>query len=103
MHSSHQAAHDVGTHHAVLAARDALSAALSLQSAIEQVIAAISSGLLGAAGLIPARQALPVWNWGTDKAIGICLGNWLTLERFMDEDWFVGLAGNDAQDEWTFT
>lgn len=89
--------HAGGYHHAVLARRDALSAALSIQSAVEQMIAAISSGLLGAASLIPARTtARPVWNWGTDKAIGICLGNWLTLERFMDEDWFVGLAGNDA-------
>ncbi|KAM0756218.1 glycoside hydrolase [Meredithblackwellia eburnea MCA 4105] len=46
---------------------------------------------------------LKAWDWSTDKAIGMCLGNWLVLERWMDEDWFIGLAGEDAWDEWDFS
>lgn len=29
-------------------------------------------------------------------------GNWLVLERWMNEDWFIENAG-DALDQWTFT
>lgn len=32
------------------------------------------------AGAVAVRD-LAAWNWGTDKAIGMCLGNWLILER----------------------
>ncbi|UZJ54291.1 hypothetical protein CBS101457_003611 [Exobasidium rhododendri] len=49
--------------------------------------------------------ALAKWNL-TDpntKMVGTSLGNWLVLERWMDEDWFVGVAGDDAWDEWSFT
>lgn len=30
------------------------------------------------------------WDWtGDEKAYGVALGNWLLLERWMDEDWFM--------------
>lgn len=30
------------------------------------------------------------WDWtGEEKAYGVALGNWLLLERWMDEDWFM--------------
>lgn len=48
---------------------------------------------------------LPKWNL-TDpesKMIGVSMGNWLVLERWLDEDWFTGLAGPEAWDEWDFT
>ena len=35
---------------------------------------------------------------------GVALGNWLILERWMNEDWFVKTSGNiSAIDEWTFS
>lgn len=45
----------------------------------------------------------PKWNFGNDKMIGLNLGNWLILERWMNEDWFVNLAGPNSWDEWDFT
>lgn len=49
------------------------------------------------------EKPLPFWDASDpqNKIIGVSLGNWLTLERWMDEDWFTGWAPN-AQDEWTF-
>ncbi len=47
---------------------------------------------------------MPFWDF-TDpnqKVIGVSLGNWLVLERWMDEDWFVAQAGGNAWDEWGF-
>ncbi|KZO96716.1 glycoside hydrolase family 5 protein [Calocera viscosa TUFC12733] len=54
---------------------------------------------------VSAIAPLPKWNWtdSSQKMIGISLGNYLVLERWMTEDWFVGAAGPDAYDEWTFT
>ncbi|PWN93012.1 glycoside hydrolase, partial [Acaromyces ingoldii] len=52
-----------------------------------------------------AVTPLPAWNL-TDpntKMIGVSLGNWLVLERWMDEDWMTSTGGDDAWDEWTFT
>ncbi|KDE09516.1 hypothetical protein MVLG_00414 [Microbotryum lychnidis-dioicae p1A1 Lamole] len=43
------------------------------------------------------------WDWSQDKSIGMCLGNWLILERWMNEDWFVQVAGNSSLDEWTLS
>lgn len=43
------------------------------------------------------------WNFSSDKMIGLNLGNWLILERWMAEDWFVQKAGPNAWDEWDFT
>lgn len=47
--------------------------------------------------------AKPKWNFDKDKIIGVNLGNWLVLERWMEEDWFVEKAGPNSWDEWTFT
>lgn len=60
----------------------------------------------GATGLA-TRSAqlpkLPFWDVSdpSNKIIGVSLGNWLVLERWMNEDWFVSHAPN-AEDEWTF-
>ncbi|KAH9820586.1 family 5 glycoside hydrolase [Melampsora americana] len=43
------------------------------------------------------------WNFSTDKMIGLNLGNWLILERWMNEDWFTENAGANSWDEWDFT
>ncbi|BFZ55423.1 Glucan 1,3-beta-glucosidase 3 [Savitreella phatthalungensis] len=40
-------------------------------------------------------------SWSTFKGIGVNLGNWLILERWMDTTWFDNQAPG-AQDEWTF-
>ncbi|MBW0497017.1 hypothetical protein O181_036732 [Austropuccinia psidii MF-1] len=50
-----------------------------------------------------ALSPKPKWNFDTDKIVGVNLGNWLVLERWMNEDWFVAQAGPDAWDEWDFT
>ncbi|KDN52690.1 glycoside hydrolase family 5 protein [Tilletiaria anomala UBC 951] len=44
------------------------------------------------------------WNYSDPQAkvIGVSLGGWLVLERWMYEDWFTANAGNDALDEWSF-
>lgn len=36
-------------------------------------------------------------------SIGVCLGNWLVLERWTNEDGFVGHAGEGAYDELGFS
>ena len=44
--------------------------------------------------------------YGSDavRRLGISLGNWLVLERWMNEDWMVETAGtNNVWDEWTWT
>lgn len=41
------------------------------------------------------------WNWTTDKMHGVALGNWLLLERWMDEQAFVNMCGNSSLDEWS--
>ena len=48
---------------------------------------------------------LPFWNYADPQAkvVGVSLGNWLVLERWMDEDWFTSTAGGDAWDEWDFS
>ncbi|KAL9940252.1 hypothetical protein V8E36_000957 [Tilletia maclaganii] len=46
--------------------------------------------------------ALQAWDW-TDprqKVMGVSLGNYLCLERWLDEDWFRSVAGPDSWDEW---
>ncbi|GAA5993053.1 hypothetical protein JCM10908_003080 [Rhodotorula pacifica] len=52
---------------------------------------------------------LPAWNWGQNKSIGMCLGSWLQLEKWMLPDWFNNTvnavqsgAGATTLDEWTF-
>ncbi|PWN32599.1 glycoside hydrolase [Meira miltonrushii] len=49
---------------------------------------------------------LPKWNL-TDpesKMVGVSIGNWLVLERWLSEDWFVSEVGNGPiWDEWGFT
>ncbi|GAA6003866.1 hypothetical protein JCM10207_006441 [Rhodosporidiobolus poonsookiae] len=52
---------------------------------------------------------LPAWNWGQNKSIGMCLGSWLILEKWMLPDWFNETvnavqdgAGATALDEWSF-
>ncbi|EJU04688.1 glycoside hydrolase [Dacryopinax primogenitus] len=54
---------------------------------------------------ITAFAPLPKWNWTdpSQKLIGISLGNYLVLERWMSEDWFVNSSSPDAWDEWTFS
>lgn len=51
-----------------------------------------------------AIKDLAKWNLtDTDtKMWGASLGNWLVLERWMDEDWIRSIAGDDAWDEWSF-
>ena len=45
------------------------------------------------------------WKWTspTFKMLGVSLGNWLVLERWMQEDWMVEYGGQTAVDEWTFS
>ncbi|CDR45229.1 hypothetical protein NBRC10512_002929 [Rhodotorula toruloides] len=52
---------------------------------------------------------LPPWSWGQNKSIGMCLGNWLILEKWMAPDWFNNTvnavkpgAGATTMDEWGF-
>lgn len=48
--------------------------------------------------------ALAKWNM-TDpnsKILGVSIGNWLVLERWLDEDWITGIAGDNVWDEWSF-
>ncbi|OAV97192.1 hypothetical protein PTTG_05391 [Puccinia triticina 1-1 BBBD Race 1] len=45
----------------------------------------------------------PKWDFDVNKIVGINLGNWLILERWMAEDWFVQNAGPNSWDEWSFT
>ena len=44
---------------------------------------------------------LPKWDWlsPSKKAFGVNLGGWLMLERWMYEDWMVGVGGPNAWDE----
>ncbi|MBW0524958.1 hypothetical protein O181_064673 [Austropuccinia psidii MF-1] len=49
---------------------------------------------------LPAKKK---WDFDNDKIVGLNLGNWLVLERWMAEDWFVEKAGPDSWDEWSFT
>lgn len=53
----------------------------------------------------PSVEPLAKWDWtsSTTKMTGMALGNWLVLERWMDEDWFRGLAGDNAWDEYVCT
>ncbi|CAD6943112.1 unnamed protein product [Tilletia controversa] len=48
---------------------------------------------------------LPAWNWTdpTSKAFGVNLGNFLVLERWLDEDTFISMCGADAFDEYHCT
>ncbi|TNY22580.1 glycoside hydrolase superfamily [Rhodotorula diobovata] len=52
---------------------------------------------------------LPAWNWGQNKSIGVCLGSWLILEKWMLPDWFNETvnavtpgSGATTLDEWGF-
>lgn len=47
---------------------------------------------------------LPFWDWAdsSKKALGVSLGGWLVLERWINEDWFTRYAPDDY-DEWHFT
>ncbi|KAK0532078.1 hypothetical protein OC835_003453 [Tilletia horrida] len=45
---------------------------------------------------------LAPWDW-TDprqKVMGVSLGNYLAIERWLDEDWFRSVAGENVWDEW---
>ncbi|CAD6892141.1 unnamed protein product [Tilletia laevis] len=42
------------------------------------------------------------WRDPNNVAYGINLGNWLVLERWLDEDWFTGLCP-DCEDEWNWS
>lgn len=58
-----------------------------------------------AAAPTPTITPFPKWNW-TDpnaKVYGANLGNWLVLERWLNEDWMVAQGGANAWDEWTFS
>ncbi|GAA6064089.1 hypothetical protein JCM10212_003447 [Sporobolomyces blumeae] len=53
--------------------------------------------------------ALPTWNWAQNKSIGMCLGSWLILEKWMIPDWFNETvnavepgSGATTLDEWSF-
>lgn len=56
-----------------------------------------ASGLMG--------DPLPAWDWTNPnrKAYGVALGNWLLLERWMDEDWFTSTANDQVFDEWSWS
>ncbi|GAA5921970.1 hypothetical protein JCM3775_003439 [Rhodotorula graminis] len=61
------------------------------------------------AGTLVDVVDLPAWNWGQNKSIGVCLGSWLILEKWMLPDWFNETvnavtpgAGATALDEWSF-
>ncbi|PWN23703.1 glycoside hydrolase [Microstroma glucosiphilum] len=65
---------------------------------------ATSSGA-AAAATSTAPTTLAKWNLtdSNNKMYGVSLGNWLVIERWMDEDWMVQTGGSDAWDEWTLT
>jgi hypothetical protein len=53
----------------------------------------------------PAFTPFEQWSF-TDpnkKMFGVSLGNWLVLERWMNEDWMIQQGGDNAVDEWTLT
>ncbi|KAK0519096.1 hypothetical protein OC835_007645 [Tilletia horrida] len=56
-------------------------------------------------GSIVTYFDLPKWNWTspTSRAFGVNLGNWLVLERWLDEDAFVAMCGSAAFDEYHCT
>ncbi|GJN92480.1 hypothetical protein Rhopal_005510-T1 [Rhodotorula paludigena] len=63
-----------------------------------------------AAGPLVQIVDLPAWNWGTNKSVGVCLGNWLQLEKWMAPDWFNETvnavqpgSGATALDEWSMS
>ncbi|GAA6016346.1 hypothetical protein JCM11491_006826 [Sporobolomyces phaffii] len=52
---------------------------------------------------------LPSFDWGRNKSIGMCLGSWLILEKWMVPDWFNETvnavqpnSGSTTLDEWSF-
>ncbi|GAA5885766.1 hypothetical protein JCM16303_006055 [Sporobolomyces ruberrimus] len=52
---------------------------------------------------------LPSWDWGRNKSLGMCLGSWLILEKWMVPDWFNETvnavqpnSGGTTLDEWSF-
>ncbi|MBW0477739.1 hypothetical protein O181_017454 [Austropuccinia psidii MF-1] len=51
-------------------------------------------------GYLPRK---PKWDFDKDKIVGLSLGNWLVLERWMSEDWFTTGAGPNTWDEWGFS
>ncbi|KAG2180223.1 hypothetical protein INT43_004012 [Umbelopsis isabellina] len=57
--------------------------------------------LLAVVTASPVKRAGTAYNYWTQKAWGANLGNWLILERWMDDTIFSSYAPN-AQDEWNF-
>ncbi|KAE8214277.1 hypothetical protein CF327_g2319 [Tilletia walkeri] len=56
----------------------------------------------GGAGTVSTYFKLPAWNFTdpSSKAFGVNLGNFLVLERWLDEDTFVSMCGADVFDEY---
>ncbi|KAL7009614.1 hypothetical protein EMMF5_000522 [Cystobasidiomycetes sp. EMM_F5] len=78
-----------------LFARQATSTAASRTS---------SSTAAAATATAASNVTLPPWDWTRNKMHGMALGNWLVLERWMDEQWFIDSSGNpEARDEWTWS
>ncbi|KAL9938737.1 hypothetical protein V8E36_002456 [Tilletia maclaganii] len=93
-----------------------------VRSMILLVVCAIAAGAVVAVKVIRAHQnkkpagfgelptggtavtyfQLPAWDWTskTTKAYGVNLGNWLLLERWLDEDAFVATCGATVYDEY---
>ncbi|GAA5833996.1 hypothetical protein JCM3766R1_002490 [Sporobolomyces carnicolor] len=68
-----------------------------------------SSDTGAVAGATFTTVDLPAWDWGTQKSIGMCLGSWLILEKWMIPDWFNNTvnavqanSGPTTLDEWSF-
>ncbi|KAJ8293022.1 Ras-related protein Rab-8A [Rhodotorula toruloides] len=88
--------------------------------AIVLVLGAVLGGVLGSRAVNDNKNNsvksntfkvvdLPPWSWGQNKSIGMCLGNWLILEKWMAPDWFNNTvnavkpgAGATTMDEWGF-
>jgi aryl-phospho-beta-D-glucosidase BglC (GH1 family) len=66
-----------------------------------------SSGSGSGSGSTAQKPIVPLAKWNmTDpesRMVGVSLGNWLVLERWIDEDWFTQTAGDNTWDEWSFT
>lgn len=66
-----------------------------------------TSGNSGSGSSSPAKPIVPLAKWNmTDpesKMVGVSIGNWLVLERWLDENWFTSQVGSGpVWDEWGF-
>lgn len=63
-----------------------------------------ASGSSTAAAPTPTITPLARYNWRDPNTVayGVNIGNWLVIERWLDEDWFTSLCA-DCEDEWNLS